>query len=1166
MHLKTIKLAGFKSFVEPTTLQLRSELTAVVGPNGCGKSNIVDAVRWVIGESSAKYLRAQDMSEVIFNGTASRKPLAQASVELIFDNSDESLGGQYASYAEISVRRSVDREGLSQYFLNNHRCRRRDITDIFLGTGLGPRSYAIIEQGMVTRLIDAKPEELANYLKEVAGISKYEERRKETQQHIRATRDNLDKVSGICSEIAKQLQKLTTQAKAAEQFRLLKDQEKILKTELKAMRFQSFYLESKEHNLALTKHQDLLTQKLAIQTNLSTHIQTLRNTQNQHQSQLNLLQNNNHQRISDIKNLEQQIQYNSERSVKAASDLAKLGQHIQALESHLAEDRTKQTSLNVSMPSLNQNIEQAKTHAATTLTQLKSFEEKISGDQTQWEAFVSLEAQTLKQFELNKHRIDSIKHRIATEKQRQERLHSELSNISIQASEQNLHTLTKEYAELDAAHKTSQQTSAALKQQIEENRQAITLHTRELAKHQTERQHLQGRLSALETMQQAAMNQEDEKKTSLLKDRGLHQYPRLAQKITVDIGWELAVETALQRCLAAICLPDLHKSAQTLSDSILAAFNTTSHLETSLTDHPKLGTPLLAKIKAPWSLAGLLSGIYIADTLENALARIPFLQHHESIITQEGIHLGQAWLTTPGKKEQMGVLVRQQAIEELHGNLIHLQEKITELEQTLADHQTKLREHEQVYQSAQKAQNTLLSQCCEKQSELSIQTAELTHLQKRQTLLQQELDEIAAHLLNDEKQLTSALADLENAQQKMQENTKNRMHWVQKRNENQIQLTNLQAKANTAQQGLQAQTKHLESLLQQTQFLAEQITRADKQLQDLMAQRKEIQAQQNDNTDPLDNLKKNLASLLQERDILQKSLEDASAGLHLLTKQLEQALNQEQANNQEIHQLRTLLEPLQRQHQEAIIRATALKEELLETGDDLQAILNTLSPTANANLWQAHLETNLKKIEKLGPINLAALNEHKELSTRKQEIDAQQQDLIEALTTLEDAIIKIDEETHALFKDTFDKVNQAFQTLFPKIFNGGTGQLFMTNSTDTTGITVMVHPPGKRNTPIQALSGGEKALTAIALIFALFQLNPAPFCILDEVDAPLDDQNVGRFCALIKEISEQIQFIMITHNKLAMEIAHQLLGITMQESGVSRIVAVDMQDAMDLVQ
>lgn len=1166
MHLKTIKLAGFKSFVDPTTIQLRSPLTAIVGPNGCGKSNIVDAIRWVIGESSAKYLRAQDMSEVIFNGTALRKPLAQAAVELIFDNSDGSLGGEYAAYAEISVRRVVERDGQSNYFLNNHRCRRRDITDIFLGTGLGPRSYAIIEQGMVTRLIDAKPEELAAYLKEVAGISKYEERRKETELHIRHTKENLNRANDICLELTQQLERLQQQVAAAEKFRVLKEEARLLKAQLQAMHWRSLEQESELHKTTIAEQETQLAEGIAAGQSLEIQIEALRTQHSVQSAEGNALQSSDYQLGTEITRLEQKIQYTRERHQQSEKDLLQLDQQMEALKKHMTQDKLQQAELEAASMALEPEIEQAAQGAEQSRVVLGELESKIQEDQLQWDQFVSREAQTIKQLEFNQHRIDTLEQRIAATSLRQARLNAECSEIALDDLYKEVADLDVLCMDLESASKTSQQNSADLQQKIQEQRIELTEQNAQLVQQQAQLQNLQGRLSSLETMQQAALGQDDQFMARWLEEMNLHQKPRLAQKIQVQEGWELAVETVLADCLSAVCIEDFKTFAQTLSGTEaldLAVFSTQAS-PFAEKENPQLGKPLLSKIKAPWSLASLLSGVYTADTLTQAIERSSFLQAHESIITAEGVWLGQTWLRiNPREKEQTGVLAREQALHELNDAMTRVQVEMTAQEKRVQDSRDQLQHFEQAHQSLQQELAVSMAKRSDQQAQLAMKRSQWSHLQKRQADLQLELAEMAEQLMADHHQLSVMTEDLKTAQQKAQQDALERSNLREQRSERQVQRETLRNQAKTTQETWQAANKRLESMRQQIQFLLQNIARAEQQWRDLLKQRENIEATDKEALSPLADMEKNLAELLASRNALQINLGQVKQQLAELDQQLSELNSQKQRLNQTVHELRTLLEPLQIEKQTAVIRASTIKDQLVEIGQDPEALLNALPENANENLWQERLERNTRRLDKLGPINLAALDEYNVLLERKQEMDAQQQDLNEALNTLEEAITKIDQETRVLFKETFDKVNASFQALFPKIFIGGVGGLALTEGDlFTAGVMIRVQPAGKRNSNIQALSGGEKALTAITLIFALFQLNPAPFCILDEVDAPLDDQNVGRFCDIVKEMAQHVQFIVVTHNKLAMEIAEQLMGITMQEPGVSRTVAVDIEEAM----
>lgn len=1164
MRLNHIKLVGFKSFVDPTTIPMPSNLVAVVGPNGCGKSNVIDAVRWVMGESSAKQLRGEAMSDVIFNGSSSRKPVGIASVELEFDNSDGSLGGEYANYAEICIKRQVTREGDSQYYLNGSRCRRRDITDIFLGTGLGPRSYAIIEQGMISRFIEAKPDDMRVYFEEVAGISKYKERRHETELKMKHTQENLSRLYDIVSELEKQLMHLEKQAQAAERYREFKQEERTLKAQLQALRWQLL----KHH---LKDYEDKIQQLSAQLQQLSDHQQQLdtiwQQTRSQQQETARTLQQQQQQHFEMGAEIARQTQAKThalERKQQLQADHAQIERDIHALTQQVLSEQTAIAALEEEITQLNPKTDHSKQHVIELQTQHAQAEQAMQTWQQNWEAYHRHSAQINQQVQIENNQLQHLKQRLHTSQQLTQRLEQEQTQQNIEECQRTLEKLEVSKTQLATQAQEAVEKNTQLKDKIQKQRQDNEQLNQALNQTRRDAQALVGKKSSLLSLQENALGNRNNKVQAWLKAHQLPEQNRLALALHVDAGWETAVETVLGALLQAICLtewPSLEALFSQLPQTniqFIHALPCSSHIIQP--------DRLLSKIQTTLSLEPLLGAIYCAENLVQAQAQLPQLLAHESIITQEGIWLGQNWVRVLKEKdEQSGVLTRKRELETLDKQILAIQQTEEQQQTSLKQGQTQLQEWEQTLEKGRIQHSQLLSQLADTQAQLKINEDSLRQQQQRRQRILQELEEqillqqtVSQQLDHTQQAYTSALQtqeeDKQQQQQLLTEKEQHRLHLEQQKQAVSQQQTNLH------QLELRLQT-----CLAQQQLKIQSLQHTEQQKQQLHTRLASLADALQHANHPIEVLEKTLLELHQTLPHLHHQLTQTQSTLEKLEQHLSALEAERHQTEQKIHQLRENLEKNKLAIQGDVVRCTTLEEQLQESGHELQAVVDTLPPEADIPTWEQQLQRVAMRIERLGNINLAAIDELKEQQQRKEELDKQLTDLNEALAILKEAIEKIDKETKTAFKDTYDKVNTLFGELFPRLFGGGAARMELTDDDLlSTGISVMAQPPGKRNSHIHLLSGGEKALTAVALVFALFHLNPAPFCMLDEVDAPLDDANVGRFCHLVKEMAEKVQFIFISHNKLAIEMGQQLVGVTMKEPGVSRLVSVDIQKAIEL--
>ncbi len=1166
MRLEKIKLSGFKSFVDPTTLELRSPLVAVVGPNGCGKSNIIDAIRWVMGESSAKNLRGESMADVIFNGSATRKPVGQASIELVFDNSDGSLGGEYARFNQISVRRLGTRDGQSSYFLNGTRCRRKDITDIFLGTGLGPRSYAIIEQGMISRVIEAKPEELRSFLEEAAGISLYRKRRQETETRMRHTRENLDRLSDLRQELDKQLERLKRQSEGAERYKTYKAEHDRLEAELSALRWQVLNEQIQERAGSIRRLATALEEKMASRTSLDLEIEKQRLDHTEKMDAWKIEQGQYYDLGTQIARVEQSLQHHREREDNLRGDLQQIKESYQQASSQIAADEQRLCDLEAEWVTLEPDHAAADTQLKQAAKVLSDAEEAMRQWNHSFEQFQQMAEKPQRTAEVEKARIEQLERQTREAGMRLERLQNERSEINTSQLEDELEVLNTELLSRESTAQHSLAEYNELSSCLNQEREILKSHTNELDQVRGQLQSSKGRFASLEALQQAALGKTNSTVKHWLEAHQLQQYPRLGELLTVDKGYERAVETVLGNSLEAICVPGI--------DPLTAFIDEIEQGDLTFIEQTGNGvTPLgslellQSKIKTDCPIQGLLAGVYCVDDLSEALAKRRLLSAGESIVTRAGIWIGSNWLKVyRGTEGHAGVLAREAELKELGQKIAALTEQSETIAATLVSQQEKIAALEQERDALQRVQQDQFRLLNEVTSKISALRARLEHHRNRLARLESDRLEHQQKLELAEEEISLARLSLEQSINEMDEFAKKRMALQAERETMRSLLHRATQEAAEARERAHGLALKEQSIRTQRQAIQEALGRLSHHRQSIAERSTSLEAQLEGLKGPEAEMRQALEELLGQQVIAEKALDRSRAALDELEQTLRSLEKQRQVLEQESQDIRSQLEQARLEWQTIEVRIQTLLEKLTEMGQKVEDLVQNLPPEATEAAWAQELEQVTKRIERLGAINLAAIEEYQTESERKHYLDAQNQDLMEALETLEAAIRKIDKETRTRFKDTFEKVNSEFQTLFPRLFGGGQAYLELTGEDLLeAGVSVMARPPGKRNSSIHLLSGGEKALTAVAMVFAIFQLNPAPFCLLDEVDAPLDDANVGRFCDLVKQLSNTVQFIFVTHNKLAMEMAHHLVGVTMKEAGVSRLVSVDVEEAAALV-
>lgn len=1160
MRLKCIRLAGFKSFVDPTTVNFPSNMAAVVGPNGCGKSNIIDAVRWVMGESSAKNLRGESMTDVIFNGSTSRKPVSQASIELVFDNSDNTLVGEYAAYAEISIRRKVTRDGQNTYFLNGAKCRRRDITDIFLGTGLGPRSYSIIEQGMISKLIEAKPEELRNFIEEAAGISKYKERRRETENRIRRTQENLARLTDLREELERQLERLHRQAQAAEKYREYKAQERQLKACLSALRWRDLDERVRQRETVIGDQEIAFEALVAEQRNADASIERLRDGHHELSERFNQVQGRFYSVAGDIARVEQSIQHGQQRLRQLQDDLKEAERTRLETESHLGHDRTLLATLGEELALLEPEQELTLAAAEEAAATLEEAELGMHGWQEQWDSFNTRSAEPRRQAEVQQARLAQLESSLERLAERQRKLGEERDQLGADPQDVEMADLSEQVASSELLLEALQLQERQVVEQLDTVREQLQQAGQAQQQQQGDLQRLGGRLASLEALQQAALEPGADA-ADWLRGQGLEQRPRLAEGLRVEPGWELAVETVLGADLQAVLLDDF--------DSL--DFTTLEQGELRLLlgagDGTRIPGSLLDKVEGRTDLSPWLGQVRPVENLEQALALRASLGDGQSLVSRDGYWVGRHFLRiSRGGEAQGGVLARGQEIERLGQEQLEQEALLEQLDEQLQRLREQQLDHEEQREQLRRRSQDESRQHGELKARLSAGRARAEQLALRLRRLQEELLEVQEQRALEHEQLGEARLLLQESLDLMAQDTELREQLMARRDTLREGLDRVRQEARQHKDHAHQLAVRMGSLRAQHDSTRQALERLEQQAARLSERQEQLNLNLEEGEAPQEELRLKLEELLERRMSVDEEMRQARLHMDEADRELRDAERRRTQAEQQAQLLRGQLEQQRLESQGLDVRRKTLQEQLLSDGYDLQGVLATLDAQASEQGTEQELEQVEARIQRLGAINLAAIEEYEQQSERKRYLDAQDADLVEALETLENVIRKIDKETRNRFKDTFDQINAGLQALFPKVFGGGSAYLELTGEDLLdTGVTIMARPPGKKNSTIHLLSGGEKALTALALVFAIFKLNPAPFCMLDEVDAPLDDANVGRYARLVKEMSESVQFIYITHNKIAMEMADQLMGVTMHEPGCSRLVAVDVEEAMAMV-
>jgi chromosome segregation protein len=1167
-RLVKIKLAGFKSFVDPTEFVLKSDLVAVVGPNGCGKSNVIDAVRWVMGESSAKNLRGESITDVIFNGSNTRKPIGQASIELYFDNSGGAIGGEYANYAEICVRREVNRNGDSKFFLNGTACRKRDITDVFLGTGLGARSYSIIEQGMISRVIESKPEELGKFIREAAGVSVYEKRRHDTELRMKHTIENLARLEDLREEQIKLLERLKRQSESAQKFKVFNAEKEELEAQLLTMRWQDYDAKLAAHSEQILDLSVQLEEKITARTTIGTSLEKVRVEFEENSAEYNEIQSKFYELGSLVARNEQSLQHHKERKQQLETDVDQVKQSIHEISAQKATDSDTLFECEEALAEITPEYEQARDAAEQADELYQDVRLELDSVNEAWDIYQEEVQIPQQQAEVQKTRIEQLDKQTRDLQARIDRLQQESSALDTAAMSAMVAELAQQLAILEEQTNNLKAELLEIQNKITTQRATVQQQQEQLNQARGIVQQSKGREASLLALQQAALGKDDKILQDWLQQHNLANLPRVAQSITVATGWDVAVETVLGDYLEAVCVAaEFNTVANTvhqLSAGKVTLLDATRPASSNATNSELV--PLAQKITTSLPINDLLQNVYVCEDLTAALNVRDKLTAAQSIITKDGIWLGSTWIRISREQDaKRGILAREQELQQLKLQIEQQQLLSEELEAAILAATEELQSLEAQLFDKQQQSNQIAAQLRDVSAKHSAAQQKLENMQNRRNRINVEIEEHQQQLAINSSESSTARAALEIAIETMARLALRKEELLASKEELQNKERERKQQARELQDAYHELELKKQGFQNKFEGLQHTISRVDQQLAALHQRHHQLLQTLQDDIEPTRLLQAELDELLAQRSIVEADMQQAKRVLEVYEEQMRDQEKQRNELELAAEKIKSVLDQCKLDRQTLEVRRETINEQLALQQIDVQAILQGLPEEASEAEWAERIDALNRKISNLGAINMAAVEEFEAETQRQEYLETQYTDLKEALTTLENAIKKIDRETRARFKETFDQVNTNFVALFPKLFGGGRAYLeIVGEDLLEAGVTVMAQPPGKKNSTIHLLSGGEKALTAVSLVFSIFQLNPAPFCMLDEVDAPLDEANVGRFGNLIKEMSDKVQFIIITHNKATMQIANQLVGVTMKEPGVSRLVSVDINEAVEM--
>jgi chromosome segregation protein len=1167
LRLTSVKLSGFKSFVDPTSIAVPGQLVGVVGPNGCGKSNVIDAVRWVLGESSAKQLRGEHMHDVIFNGSSERKPVGRASVELVFDNSLGRIGGAWAAYSEISVKRILTREGDSNYYINGQHVRRRDVQDIFLGTGLGPRAYSIIEQGMISRVITSKPEELRVFLEEAAGVSKYRERRRETELRLEDTRENLSRVGDIQAELGTQLEHLAQQAEVAAKYNELQAQLALNHNLLAFTRLREAESAKTRYSNEVQKVTVALEAEMAKLRENERALEELRTRHYEGTDHLAELQGQLYQANSEVQSLEQEIAFLAENRRRMGAQLEAISREAMEVERRIGEANAERARCEAAIGEAQATIarrEQELGAAREAIPAAESAAREAAGNVRATEAEMNAAEQEQGLHQARESHALKILSQLEARKNRLKQENMALvfpEPEKLAALEESRRALAERLAALESQQREAEARLPALEEERRAATQAMQEATRELAG-------LEASLRALQSQQERLDT--DSKLKDWTRSHGLERAERLWQAIHVDAGWDDAVEAALGVRLNAARLSDDAALPELLRDAPPGNFAV--FIERGAAEAAAAGShlkPLSSVVSSPRTgvaayLRDALASVFILPEGEDGMALARVLPPGGLLVSRAGHLFSRQGVVFHGPQSELhGVLQRQREIEELQG-------RIPERSRARSDVEGRLRSLEGELAAGQQEARHVREEVARARQESHALEVDFLKLTQSSQQAETRRAAIRAELATLDEEEQRERLEMQEAQHGLQAGSGKIDEIVQRLERLEEAARESRERLDAARQGVATAERLLtearfeeRSCREKGESQARLAVSLGERLQALSSNRENVSSELGQLEEGA--VREKLQGALRVKGEREQVLADARSGLENITEELRGLEEGRMAVEQGLEPLRTKITEARLKEQEAVTHAEQYAQQLAEAGVTREEMADQMEKRMGSRGMQAEIARLTEEIAALGPVNLAALSELETARERKAFLDAQAADLTQAVETLEAAIKRIDRETRELLQDTFQQVDANFREMFPALFGGGQASLKLTGEEILdAGLQVFAQPPGKKNQSIQLLSGGEKALTAIALVFSLFKLNPAPFCLLDEVDAPLDDPNTERFCDLVRQMSAQTQFLFITHNKITMELAAQLVGVTMPEPGVSRIVEVDIDAAMEL--
>jgi chromosome segregation protein len=1169
MRLTQIKLAGFKSFVDPTTIVLPGQLIGIVGPNGCGKSNVIDAVRWVLGESSAKQLRGGSMQDVIFAGSADRKPVGRASVELVFDNSLGRITGPWSQYSEVSVKRVVTREGDSSYYINGQHVRRRDVTDIFLGTGLGPRAYSIIEQGMIGRIIEAKPEELRMFLEEAAGVSKYRERRRETENRLDGTRENLARINDILAELTQNLTKLEGQAEVAAQYQAL--QTELAKTQqfLTYTRAREAGVARERHAVDILKIQTQIEEQNAKLAECERLIATLRDTHYLDTDKLSELQGGLYQANSDVSQLEQEITYLTENRGRIAKQIETLADEAARVNAQVAQNQTDERHWASELEVAALKIEAAREAVLLAEATIPDLEQRADAAKAAIRQIETELNEAQSQQKLDQVRESQALKALSQLNERKNRLRSEMMSLPTPSEE--------ELAEVEMARETALEEAAQAETEQENAEARIAAATQRRRALQAELQTVRSDIARTEAellaLQQQQAKLESSHQVALWAAKhGIDRAPRIWQKIKAQSGWEDAIEAGLGAALNASETANVSALAGDPPPGSFVVYARGAAIAGMAPLAPL--TPLISKLEriepeVTAFIQDAMARLFALEVGSDPQAQIAQLPPGGVLVAANGHMYSRAgaWFygSNDANRDLHGVLQRNRQIESLREKLPMLAEArvqhehdVTALDRDTQQAEDSLRRARQSAQAARDSAHQSEMQAARLRQNLQVTGA-------RRGAIKAELAQLETQITHEDAEMRMAQESLAAASMGMDGIIERLDLGDREGKASQRAVAEAKSQVLAAERGVQEAIFHERTCREKVASLGVLAATLVDRVRAITESREALVQQLEGMQEG--NVRERLSAALQVKGERERVLTEARRGIEDLTERLKATEEQRLTITQGIRPLEERISELRFKEQEARINEDQFKLQLTETGADFAELEAQMEKKARSTSLQGDITRLQEAIAALGAVNLAALQELNEAKERKTHLDAQVNDLNQAVETLENAIKRIDRETRELLSETFNSVNRHFSEMFPSLFRGGTAYLKLTGEEILdAGLQIFAQPPGKKNQTIQLLSGGEKALAALSLVFSLFRLNPAPFCILDEVDAPLDDTNTQRYSDLVRRMSDQTQFLFITHNKITMELANQLVGVTMQEPGVSRIVEVDVESAVKFVQ